>query len=141
MLTGSLLAAMLVMGELDPVAKSEFERVTKLTRQETLEFVAATNKTPFTAKDTIVLIREEAPKEIVALGAAEIDKRVIAVFVKDLEKFLSLDRDNTRFKVAVGRILAHELEHVRRGNKKHDKQGWFRSCADRKWLTEPAGIE
>lgn len=66
----------------------------------------------------------------VALGMTDPARRAVLVFTRDLRLALRLRRwDDPRLDVAIGRVIAHELEHLRRGSGAHDRRGWFRACA------------
>lgn len=83
------------------------------------------------SRDVVVVYMEDAPadfREKGALAAAVYGKRMIYVFVRDLERYLSINKGDPRFRIALGRILAHELEHVRRQRPGHDAQGYFKAC-------------
>jgi hypothetical protein len=71
----------------------------------------------------------------VALGMADLRSGVVLVFVRDLRRYLRLRRwDDPRLDVAIGRVIAHELEHLRRGDGAHDRAGWFRRCPDSAYM-------
>jgi hypothetical protein len=58
------------------------------------------------------------------------ESRAVLVFVVNLMSSLRLRPGDAGLNVAIGRTVAHELEHVRRGKPGHDRRGWFRRCAD-----------
>src|SRR5689334_11629132 len=66
-----------------------------------------------------------------AVGIALYDRGLVLVFMRDLEDALGKNRGDPMFKVALGRVVAHELEHVRRGKPGHDETGYFAACPTR----------
>jgi hypothetical protein len=90
--------------------------------------------------DVVVIYSERAPDEMRrrgVLGKAKADRRLVFVFLGDLERLLRLPRGTHAFQVALGRVVAHELEHVRRGAGGHDERGWFVACLGREDLLSP----
>ena len=76
------------------------------------------------------------------LAAAEIERRVAFVFMRDLERAAGLGRGDPRFQVALGRAVAHELEHVGRGTREHDalknpERFTCRRCSRERRLRQP----
>jgi len=56
------------------------------------------------------------------------------VYIRKVERLLGTDLANPRVRIALGRIIAHELEHVRRQSAEHDSEGFFRPCFSREYL-------
>jgi len=83
--------------------------------------------------DAIVVYCNDQPPNVprggVAGAMADLASGLVLVCVRDVRAFLRLRWDDPRLGVAIGRLIAHELEHVRRGSRAHDRRGWFRACA------------
>jgi hypothetical protein len=92
------------------------------------------------ADDVIIVYTDDkAPqpfKDRVLLARADYKERIVFVHVKDMESYLELNRRAPRFQIALGRVVAHELEHVRRQTGTHDTTGWFQACLSREDMLE-----
>lgn len=64
-----------------------------------------------------------------AIGMTEHGSRVVLVFTNCLRAALRLRWTDPRLATAIGSTVAHELEHLRRKSRAHDRAGWFRACA------------
>lgn len=73
----------------------------------------------------------------VMVAVADHERRLVFVFVRDLEDYLRVPRVDPRYQVALGRVVAHELEHIRRRSRDHDRAGWFLACLTRDDLLSP----
>lgn len=85
-------------------------------------------------RDVVVIYMDRAPDHLRrrnALAVAYYEKRIVAVFVRDLEDYLRTNRGDPVFRIALGRVIAHELEHVRRQTDQHDADGFFKACLSR----------
>lgn len=90
--------------------------------------------------EVLVMYSERAPEEMRRRGVlakAKVERRLVFVFVEDLERLLRLPRGTRAFQVSLGRVVAHELEHLRRGAGGHDERGWFTACLGREDLLSP----
>jgi hypothetical protein len=87
----------------------------------------------------VVIFKERAPDDFRkmhpdALAVWQRERGLVFVLLKELEDYLRLRRTDCAFAVAVGRIIAHELEHVQRGSGEHDKSGLFKAKLSREDL-------
>lgn len=99
------------------------------------------------AGEIVLLIKDETPAEwrrerdphYGAVAAADPERRLIFVFEKDLQRNLGLNRTDPLYRIALGRVIAHEVEHLRRAAAGlppgHDESGWFRACPSRDEMT------
>jgi len=69
------------------------------------------------------------------VGVALSDGRVI-VYQRTLERAIDYTRGHPLFRLAMARVIAHELEHLRRGGPEHDKAGWFSRCPSKRDLVD-----
>jgi hypothetical protein len=91
--------------------------------------------------EPLVIFVDRCPREVregyarlnhpAPLAAALLSTSTVFVFVRDLEDYLGMPSSDPRFRLALGRVIAHEVEHVRRGSPDHDKRGFFQSCLSR----------
>jgi hypothetical protein len=117
------------------LAKQEIVRLTPgLVMQE-----YSGDKVKLDAGDTLVIFLDRCPKAVaeihrkgravgLPLAVSRYDQRTVFVFIRDLEEALGGD---PRLKIALGRLVAHELEHVRRQSPDHDETGYFKECLSR----------
>jgi len=122
------------------------ERTGTLAKQEVVRLTPGVvtqeysgDKVSLGAGDTLVVFMDRCPKGLAAinrqtqavglpLAVTQYDKRTVFVFIRDLEDALG---DDPRLKIALGRLIAHELEHLRRQSSEHDKTGYFKACLTR----------
>src|SRR6266446_1480238 len=71
-----------------------------------------------------------APRDGVAVGTCDRASRTVLVLTTNLAGFLCLRPGDARLDVVLGRTVAHEMEHLRRGTRGHDRRGWFSRCVD-----------
>jgi hypothetical protein len=88
--------------------------------------------------EVVVGYDPEPPREFVGpddLGHAYLSAGAALVFTREVMAECRIgDWEDPRVAVAVGRVLAHELEHVRRGVTRHDARGWFAPYVSRATL-------
>ena len=135
----SLFAAVVISTVLVPedsrLTRLEFNRI-----QPTIEVVSYKGrKTVELAPDAVLVFYvEEPPADRAdlkdALAMALYERHRVYVFIKTLETQLRMNRSDPQFRVALGRVLAHEVEHVRRGVPGHDETGFFKACVSREYL-------
>lgn len=71
------------------------------------------------------------------LAQAVPSARRIYVFTRDVERAIRKDAAHPIYQIALGRLLAHELEHVRRGaGSPHDTKGFFAACLTPRTMVE-----
>lgn len=90
--------------------------------------------------DVVVLYRESAPEDIRserAAAAFDRERRMVFVFIGDMERLLNVKRSDPRFAVALGRAIAHEVEHARHGPGQHDSEGFFKGELTREQMLQP----
>ena len=63
-----------------------------------------------------------------AIGMTEHRSRVVLIFTRFMRDALRLRWADPRLPTAIGRTIAHEVEHLRRGTRGHDRSGWFTAC-------------
>ena len=117
------------------LARQEIERlVPGVVTQE-----YAGDKVKLDPGDALVIFLDRCPKAVaeihrkgkaagLPLAVSRYDQRTVFVFIRDLEDALG---DDPRLKIALGRLVAHELEHVRRQSPEHDETGYFKACLSR----------
>lgn len=117
------------------LARQEIERLTPgLVMREYSD-----DKVKLDPGDVLVIFLDRCPKGVadihrkgkavgLPLAVSRYDQRTVFVFVRDLEDALG---DDPRLKIALGRLVAHELEHVRRQSAEHDETGYFKACLSR----------
>jgi hypothetical protein len=114
------------------------EEIVRLTPGVVLQEYAG-DKVKLDAGDTLVIFVDRCPKALaeinrkgtavgLPLAVSRSDQRTVFVFIRDLEDALG---DDPRFKIALGRLVAHELEHIRRQSPEHDETGYFKACLSR----------
>lgn len=91
--------------------------------------------------EPLVIFVDRCPKEVregyaragqpAPLAAALLATHTAFVFVRDLEDYLGMPASDPRFRIALGRVIAHELEHLRRNSPDHDAKGFFKACLGR----------
>ena len=129
------LGTVLVPEEIGSLARQEIARLTPgvILRKY------SGDKVQLDASDTLVVFVERCPKALaeihrkrktvgLPLAVSRYDQRTVFVFIRDLEDSLG---DDPRVKIALGRLVAHELEHVRRQSPDHDETGYFKACLSR----------
>jgi hypothetical protein len=87
--------------------------------------------------DVVVIYDERAPDQARRRGVlalAKVERHLVFVFLADLEALVRHPRGTRAYQVALGRVVAHELEHVRRGSRDHERSGWFVACLGREDL-------
>jgi hypothetical protein len=122
------------------------ERIGSLAKQEIVRLTPGVvmqeysgDKVKLDAGDALVIFLERCPKAVaeihrkgkavgLPLAVSRYDQRTVFVFIRDLEEALG---DDPRLKIALGRLVAHELEHVRRQSPDHDETGYFKECLSR----------
>lgn len=122
------------------------ERIGNLAKQEIVRLTPGLvlqeysgDKVKLDPGDTLVIFLDRCPKAVaeihrkgkavgLPLAVSRYDQRTVFVFVRDLEDALG---DDPRLKIALGRLVAHELEHVRRQSHDHDETGYFKECLSR----------
>ena len=82
----------------------------------------------------VVLTLEPTNRRKGTLAVSAYQRRLIVVYVREVERLLGTDIANPRARIALARIIAHELEHVRRQSTEHDTEGFFKSCLSREYL-------
>jgi hypothetical protein len=114
------------------------EEIVRLTPGVVLQEYAG-DKVKLDAGDALVIFIDRCPKALaeinrkgtavgLPLAVSRSDQRTVFVFIRDLEDALG---DDPRFKIALGRLVAHELEHIRRQSPEHDETGYFKACLSR----------
>ena len=88
--------------------------------------------------EVVVIFKERAPSEFRklhpdALAVCQRERGLVFVLVREIEDFLKVNRTEPAFRIAVGRIIAHELQHVQRGAP-HDEAGLFKPQLSREDL-------
>src|SRR5260370_11959680 len=68
------------------------------------------------------------------LAATDYQRRLIVVYLRKVERLLGTDLANPRVRIALGRIIAHELEHVRRQTAEPDSEAFFRPYSSPHYL-------
>ncbi len=82
----------------------------------------------------VILTLEPMNRRKGTLAVSAYERRLIVVYVREVERLLGTDIANPRARIALARIIAHELEHVRRQSAEHDAGGFFKSCLSREYL-------
>ena len=118
------------------------ERIGSLAKQEVVRLTPGVvlqeysgDKVKLDAGDTLVIFTDRCPKALaeinrkgqpvgLPLAVSRSDQRTVFVFIRDLEDALG---DDPRVKIALGRLVAHELEHIRRQSSDHDETGYFKA--------------
>jgi len=82
--------------------------------------------------DVVVIFKDRAPTDFRtahpnAIAVYSRRRRLAFVILKDMEEWLGLNRTQPQFQIALGRVIAHELEHSKRESHEHDQDGFFRS--------------
>jgi len=69
------------------------------------------------------------------------DKRLIVVFIVNLEKYLEVSRESPKFHKAMGRVIAHEVLHVLYPERGHWGHGLMAEHASRGILLSTTPVE
>jgi hypothetical protein len=100
----------------------------------TLRDYEGTSVQRFPGEIVVVLTLEPMKRRKGTLAVSAYERRLIVVYVREVERLLGTDIANPKARIALARIIAHELEHVRRQSVEHDADGFFKSCLSRDYL-------
>jgi hypothetical protein len=127
-----------------PVRKAYRERPNGIAWKELIRLQPGADLTGYEGQpvdlgpgDVVVVFGERYPGPGQSpLADVWLEKRTVFLFLGDIEDHLGLARGDPVFKIAVGRTIAHELEHIRRNSHDHDPDGFFARCLGRKEMLE-----